>query len=141
MSEELKKQLIRHEGLKRKVYKDSEGYLTIGVGRNLQGNGMSIDECLMLLDNDIKKCDAQIRAVLPWTASLDPARFDVLMNMCFNLGVDGLLKWRPTLQLIERGEYDSAADKMLAQKWARQVGQRAVELASQLRTGQYQNSK
>lgn len=140
MSLELRKQLIRHEGLKLKPYKDSVGKLTIGVGRNIQDAGISVSEAELLLDNDIRRCEGQLRGVLPWTQNLDPVRFDVLVNMCFNLGLAGLLKWRPTLALIEKGDYEGAAARLLEGKWARQVKSRAVELAQQLKSGQYSQS-
>ena len=57
MSEELRKMLKRHEGVKNFVYLCSEGYETIGVGRNIadSGLGLSDDEVDYLLDNDIKR--------------------------------------------------------------------------------------
>ena len=85
---------------------------------------------------------AELASRLPWMARLDPARRRVLQNMAFNLGVGepggrkGLLGFRNTLGMIERGEYAAAADAMLKSLWARQVGQRAVRLSNTMRTGQ-----
>jgi len=69
-------------------------------------------------------------------------RAEVLLNMAFNLGVNGLLNFRNTLAMLNaairgNGNYDRVADGMLASRWARQVGRRADELARQMRTGQY----
>ncbi|KQW79698.1 glycoside hydrolase family protein [Brevundimonas sp. Root1279] len=71
----------------------------------------------------------------PWAAKLDPVRRRVLHNMAYNLGVEGLLGFKNTLGFVQTGQYGRAADGMLASKWARQVGQRAVRLAQQMRTG------
>ena len=91
---------------------------------------------------DIGEHSAELASRLPWMARLDPARRRVLQNMAFNLGVGepggrkGLLGFRNTLGMIERGEYAAAADAMLKSLWARQVGQRAVRLSNTMRTGQ-----
>jgi lysozyme len=134
--------LIRDESLRLKPYKDTVGKLTIGIGRNLDDVGISHDEALVLLNNDIDKASAQVRTQLPWTVGLDDARLAVLVNMAFNMGIGdqthGLLAFHNTLALIQSGNYTAAADAMLQSKWAKQVGARAARLAEQMRTGQYQ---
>jgi len=58
---------------------------------------------------------------------------DVIMqrslNMCFNLGLKGLLGFNNTLAFIKAGDWERAANGMLASKWAKQVGMRAIELS------------
>ena len=138
----LEEQLIRHEGLVLHAYPDSEGYWTIGIGRLIdkrKGGGITKKEALYLLDNDIESCKKDLIDFLPWTCNLDPVRFDVLMNMCFNLGIGGLLKFTNTLELIKEGYYDKASAAMLKSKWAEQVKSRALELANQMLTGRYQD--
>jgi GH24 family phage-related lysozyme (muramidase) len=44
----LKKQLILHEGLSLKPYKDSKGIWTCWVGRNVQ-RGLTTDELILLI--------------------------------------------------------------------------------------------
>lgn len=63
------------------------------------------------------------------------ARAEVLINMAFNMGVPGLLKFRRTLDAVRADDYDAAASHMLDSRWACQVGRRAVELARQMRAG------
>lgn len=127
----------RHEGLKLTAYKDTEGILTIGYGRNLEGRGISIQEAEMMLDNDISDCMAQLRVNLPYFDVLDSVRQDVLINMCFNLGWPGLQKFKLTLTHIQHGDYAMAAEAMMDSKWSKQVGDRAVELSEMMRTGKY----
>lgn len=134
---ELEKQLIKHEGLRLKPYKDIVGKLTIGIGRNLEDVGISDDEALFLLRNDIDKAKKDVAKNLPWTTKLDRIRYYVLVNMCFNLGIHGLLKFKNTLKLIEQGKYKEASKEMLDSKWAIQVKGRAVELSKQIETGEY----
>jgi len=71
----------------------------------------------------------------PWIAGLDPVRRNVLHNMAYNLGVDGLLGFKNTLRAVEEGRYQQASAGMLASKWARQVGRRATRLAHEMLTG------
>ena len=133
----IEEQLIVDEGLKLKPYPCTAGKLTIGVGRNLDDRGITKEEALYLLRNDIKEVGLDVSSNLPWFASLCPARQDVLVNMAFNLGIEGLLKFKNTLKHVQAGEYDLAATGMLESKWAGQVGARASRLAQMMRTGEY----
>ena len=133
----IEEQLIRDEGIRLKPYKDSVGKLTIGVGRNLDDVGISQDEATLMLSNDIAAATRRIQMTLPWAASLDMVRFNVLVNMSFNLGY-GLFQFKQTLAAIEVGNWSAAAVGMLSSKWAMQVGARATRLAEQMRTGEWQ---
>ena len=61
--EKLKKLLIKHEGKVLLPYEDTEGYLTIGVGRNLEAVGITEDECELMLKNDIKRVLRDLRRI------------------------------------------------------------------------------
>lgn len=129
--------LKRHEALKLKPYKDTEGLLTIGIGRCLDTKGITTLEAEYLCNNDIASCMADLRTHLIWFDKLDSVRQDVLMDMCFNLGIVGLLKFHNTLTLIEQGKYTEASNEMLNSEWAKQVGDRAVELSYMMEKGKY----
>lgn len=131
----LLEQLQRHEGLRLKPYRDSVGKWTIGYGRNLDDRGISEDEAGFMLDNDIDQVVAELER-MPLYLSLDSIRQVVLANMAFNMGVPTLLEFRRMLGALARGEWNRAADEMLDSKWARQVGDRAVELSELMRTGE-----
>ncbi len=131
-------QLKRHEGVRQSAYQDSLGYWTIGVGRLIdgkKGGKLSMEEIEYLLRNDIKRTCEEVRKALPWFDSLSTNRQQVLINMGFNLGTKGLLGFKNTLEFVRTGQYDKAAKGMLASKWAKQVGNRSVELAEQMRNG------
>src|SRR5260221_216391 len=121
----LKLQLINDEGLRLKPYRDTVGKLTIGVGRNLDDKGISQEEAAIMLENDIDEHVALLDAKLPWWRKLDEARQNALANMAFNLGIEGLLGFKNSLALLERGEYEKAAANFAMSKWAKQVGPRA----------------
>lgn len=137
----IESQLRRDEGEVLHAYADHLGYLTIGVGRLIdkrKGGGITADESAMLLANDVARVKMQLRSRLPWFDGIDEARQGVLLNMAFQMGVDGLLGFRNTLAMVERGEYSDAAVNMLASKWATQTPERAQRLAKQMRTGDWQ---
>jgi lysozyme len=128
-------QLRLHEGVRYKPYRDTVGKLTIGVGRNLEDVGLNLAEVEILLNNDITRADVQCFEAFPFYAQLSEVRQKVLLDMCFNLGIAGLKKFKRTLGYVAAGEYDKAAAAMLESKWARQVGKRAHRLAEMMRSG------
>lgn len=128
---------MRHEGLRLKPYVDTTGHLTIGYGRNLDAIGITTDEAAYLLNSDIDRAVKGLLAHLPWVLDLDTVRQSVLVNMAFNLGLQGLLTFQSTLKAIQQGRYSAASDAMIDSTWAHQVGARAVELAAQMKTGQW----
>ncbi len=132
------KELRRDEGVVPFAYQDHLGYWTIGVGRLIdkrKGGGLSDAEIDFLLSNDIDRFEKQVIDALPWYSRLDDVRQRVLVNMAFNLGIAGLLGFKNTLAMIERGDYAGAAKGMLNSKWATQVGERARRLATMMETG------
>ncbi|MFZ9654660.1 MAG: glycoside hydrolase family protein [Limnohabitans sp.] len=131
----LQKQLILHEGVRLKPYRCTAGKLTIGIGRNLDDVGISQEEALGLLRNDIARALSAVRIELPWFDRLDDIRQRVVVDMAFNLGIDGLLAFKQTLAAVASGDYDRAATEMLNSRWAAQVGERARRLARMMRTG------
>lgn len=145
-------QLKRDEGEVLYVYDDAtgkpivkgstvKGYPTVGIGILLdkdKGGGLRPEESEFIFRNRLKLLDAELTARLPWISKLDPARKGVLINMAFQMGVDGLLGFKNTLAMIEAGRYQDAAKAMLQSKWATQTPARAQRLSNQMATGQWQ---
>lgn len=140
-NEKITAQLKRDEGVIPHAYQDSLGYWTIGAGHLIdQRKGGKLPDFVIdvLLEHDIEKHGQELFAKLPWVKDLDPARQGALINMAFNLGVDGLLGFTNTLSAVEARDFAVAAQRMLQSKWASQVGPRATRLAEQMRTGEWQ---
>ncbi len=74
---------------------------------------------------------------LPWWRTLDEARQGVLLNMSYQLGIEGLLGFVKTLKMMEAGDYDGAARGMLLSKWSAQTPRRAARLSNQMREGEW----
>lgn len=132
----LKSELLLDEGKRNFPYTDTVGKLTIGVGRNITDRGISDAEIDFLLDNDIQECFRALNERLPWWKLLDGVRQRVLVNMCFNLGINRLCAFHETLSCLQTGHWNLAAQNMLNSKWAGQVGVRAVRLANMVKTGE-----
>ena len=74
---------------------------------------------------------------MPWWRHQSEVRKVVLVDMCYNLGINRFLGFKKMLAAVKEGNYDTAADEMLNSKWATQVKGRAVELAQLMREGVY----
>lgn len=141
MIPELVRQLKGDEGEVLHAYQDHLGFWTIGVGRLIdkrKGGGLRPFESDYLLRNDIEDRINDVGKRLPWFQELDDARRGVLLNMAFQMGTEGLLGFKNTLEMVRRGEYEKAAEGMLNSKWAEQTPERAKRMADQMRTGVWQ---
>jgi lysozyme len=128
--------LERDEGLKRFPYRDTVGKLTIGIGRNLDDNGISEDEAKMLLRNDVADILAALRTNIVGWSELGEARQRALANMGYNMGWPRLSLFLKMRVAIAEGDFDLAASEALNSRWAKQVGARAQRVAALLRLGE-----
>lgn len=131
----MRSELMIDEGVRLKPYRDTVGKLTIGVGRNLDDVGISQIEAAYLLDADIRRTADALDISLPWWRTLDEVRQRVVLNLAFNMGVNNLMGFKNTLAAMQAGKYEDAAAGMLASKWAKQTGQRAIRLAAMMAKG------
>jgi lysozyme len=138
--------LESEEGLRLTVYDDATGkpllpgmtivgHPTIGIGRCLDRKGITEVEARYLLENDLQEVRAQVAKELPWSAKLSVSRRIVLEAMAFQMGIDGLLGFRNTLAMVQRGDYAGAAAGMLNSLWARQTPARAKRMSEMMRLG------
>mgnify|MGYP001492931249 FL=1 len=129
-------QLRLHEGVEHKPYKCTAGYLTIGVGRNIEERGLSDDEIDYILSNDVNIATDELVATFDWYADLDPIRQRVVVDMVFNLGMPRFKQFQNMIAAIEAGDWMEASDEMMDSRWAQQVGLRASRLAEMMETGE-----
>jgi lysozyme len=132
----LVEQLILHEGLKTRVYRCPAGKWTIGVGRNLEDKGISKEEALHLLHNDVKEVDRSLRDRYEWFDELDFVRQKVCVDMAFNLGIGGFSQFKNMIRAIEQKDYVKASEEMKDSAWYRQGGVRGKRLVEMMRTGE-----
>lgn len=147
ISARLLEQVKRHEGWRPSAYRCPAGKLSIGYGHNLEANPVACDIVVRspidrsfgerMLIEDLERTEHVLTKTWPHFANLRGARREAMINMAFNLGVAGLMKFRATLRAIEQGDFEEAAAEMLDSRWAEQVGDRARELAQIMRMGHY----
>ena len=132
---ELEDLLVKHERLVLKPYRCTAGKLTIGVGRTLDDNGITVPEAKMLLRHDLTRTRFALEKVLPGFLALSKPRRMALIDMCFNLGLPRFLQFKQMLAAVVAGDFNRAAKEMLSSAWATQVGQRAQTLATMMQEG------
>lgn len=148
-------QLKLHEGFRGNYYTCTAGKKTIGYGRNVDDNpfnqdelrtlgrcefdtqAMTEEEAELLLVNDVNNVMTELKRHIDLSCH-SSAREAAIINMAFNLGVPRLLKFKKALAAFERKQYKLTAIEMLDSRWADQVGSRAIDLAGQMQTGEWQ---
>ena len=159
--EKLTKQIFLHEGFRTKVYKDTKGIPTIGVGFNLMRGdarekieaiganyqkiltgtqSLSRDQIKKLVMDDIKQSVLDAKDLFPSFDSLSGVRQRVLVDMAFNLGKRGLSQFRRLRKAVSEGDWSLAARSMRESLWFRQVKGRAIRLTKMMETDQDQIS-
>ena len=133
----LRAQLELDEGNRARIYVDTVGKVSGGIGRNLTDRGFSADEIDLMYANDIKLVLAELDKRWPWWRELNDPRQHVMINMCFNLGAGRLSGFKIFLADVQAKKWVQAAEDMLFSKWAEQVGRRATRLAELMRTGEF----
>ena len=129
-------QLKEDEGLRLLPYRCTAGKLTIGYGRNIEDNGIFLDEAVFMLERDSELARRDLIDIfnLRFGDKLyDYNRFNALTNMMYNLGKPRFLGFKKMIAAIKIQDWKTAADEMIDSKWAKQVGDRAVRLAAIIR--------
>ena len=120
--------LIAHEGLKLKLYRCTENKLTVGIGRNLESRGITKNEALYLLGNDIRLCAADLPSVFSGFTSLPENVKMVLMDMRFQLGPNRFRKFKNMIRAVKNHDWPEMIKQMKDSRWYRQVPNRAHNL-------------
>lgn len=145
---DLADRIFGHEGLRLQVYDDATGFPiqrgsvvrgnpTIGFGTLLCApGGITQGEAYLLARNRINNAVTGVRQLLPTMRAANDARFDVLVEMAYQMGVSGLAKFTRMLAAVRDKRWSDAADEMLDSAWATQTPARANALAKVMRSGQ-----
>lgn len=141
----------KHEGVRPRIYKDSLGIPTVGIGFNmlrpdapsvLKSIGADYNKILSgeseLTNNQmhelfnicLKIAYADAKKYVPSFDSLPKNIKLGLLDMSFNLGYGRLHKFVKTREHILNGDYKKAAAELQNSKWAKQVGNRSVSIIS-----------
>jgi len=123
--DDLKEMLIKNEGMELKPYQCTSDKTTIGVGRNLTDNGITIQEAEMLLANDMDGVFKDLDRNIPFWQSMPYNVRLVLADMCFCLGINRLQKFTKMLEAMEERDFELAGEELLDSTYAVQVKKRA----------------
>jgi len=138
-TQQLIEDVKRHEGWSPTVYEDTEGYWTIGYGFLVdpakRGAGLSEAEGEFILHNRLQERIVRLESDLDFFEHLSDARQRALVNMSYQLGVEGLYSFENMLTALAEGDCDRAADEALDSRWAEQTPNRAEEIADIIRFG------
>lgn len=131
-------ELIEDEGVRMNPYKDSLGYMTIGVG-HLIGKGekfhtLTPDECRELLIKDVEVAKKRLSKIFPQWTTMDPVRQRAMVNLTFNLG-NKLAEFKQTLGALSRQDWKTAAAHLRASLWSKQVKGRTGRICRMIAEG------
>ena len=119
----------KHEGFRSKVYKCTEGYDTIGYGFAIKDLELDEDIAEQILIKKLNNLQKIIKSKFNWFDDSPQEVKDVVVNMCYQLGVSGFSKFKKTIYLLETEQYEEASVEMLDSLWAKQTPNRAKELS------------
>ncbi len=132
--------LVSDEGFRPKAYRDHLGKLTIGIGFLIDPDEPGAIEMPRSVANlwmltILNERRTALDAAIPWWTQLSDGRQRALLNMAYQLGVAGLLKFKIMLALLEGQIWKAAAEEALDSRWARQTPDRAKRITELLRNG------
>jgi len=122
------------EGLNLHTYIDTNGHVTVGWGRNLE-NGIRLDEAELMFQNDLKQTIHELEQC-SWYINQPQGVKNALINMNFNLGITKMLEFKEMITALENKNYSAAAHAALNSLWAKQVHQRAKDIAVAISAGE-----
>lgn len=124
-------EMTRDEGREPFPYTDTRGYLSIGIGRNLTGKGLSSVEIDFLFDNDVEQCCDTMDKEVPWWRQLPPGKQRVMINLCF-MGWEKLSTFHHFLAAMEANNWHVAADELRDSLWYKEVRERGPRVVARL---------
>ena len=128
----------KHEGYRNKVYLDTLGKRTVGVGHLCvedfwEDNKEYEEKFLMtILEHDLQTAIKGAERLLKDCPVLDDLAKEIIIEMVFQLGETGVSKFKNMLKALKVPDYQTAAIEMLDSKWAKQTPERAAGMSSEM---------
>tara|TARA_R100001594_G_scaffold150394_1_gene211397 strand:- start:1910 stop:2311 length:402 start_codon:yes stop_codon:yes gene_type:complete len=121
------------EGYRAKVYKCTEGYDTIGYGFAIKDLELEEDICDMILDRKLDKLIDSADKKFPFLKGIPQDKSEVVYEMIFQIGLNGVSKFKLMLKALENKDFEKASIEMLDSLWAKQTPNRALKLSNQMK--------
>ena len=118
-----------NEGFRGEVYQDHLENDTLGYGTLMPISPIEATVLLrMRLDGMIKELSTKE----PVFNMVPPEAQSILAEMAYQMGVNGLLKFKKTWKYLQAHDFEAAAKEMLDSKWHEQTPNRAKELSERM---------
>ena len=125
----LVERIAENEGFRSKVYKCSEGVDTFGHGLTY----ITEEESLHIVAGRVPKKHLKLLHKLDWYKELPPMIKGVIIEMTYQMGTSGMLKFKKMIANMKQKNWKGAAEEMLDSIWAKQTPNRANRLADIVR--------
>ena len=122
-----------HEGYVSRVYKDSLGIDTIGYGFAIKDLNLEEDICQIILQRKLESLEKRINKRFEWYKDMPQPIKDVVAEMCYQMGVTGVSKFKKTINFLKNKQCRMASVEMLDSRWANQTPGRANELSERVK--------
>lgn len=151
---EIAERLEFHEGRRSNAYYCTGGYLTQGIGHNLEKNPLTQEqkskiknlehwtdeEINIILMDDVNQCKLLMSNMIRGFDDFDDERQYALIDMCFQLGASGVSKFKNMLSAMRAKDWDKASLECLNSKYAKQTPDRAKRIANLIKTGKWKKN-
>jgi len=124
---ELIENVKESEGFRGMPYADTLGFATIGYGTKLP---LSKEESQVILEMRLKEKIKELEKKEPFVNKLTLNAQSVISEMSYQMGVNGVLKFKKMWKHLKNFDYVSASEEMLDSKWAIQTPNRAKKLSN-----------
>ena len=131
----------KHEGYRNKVYLDTLGKRTVGVGHlcveDFWEDDKEYEESFLMeiLQKDLQEAIRGAKELMDehGCADIDERAEEIIIEMVFQLGRTGVKKFRNMWKALSEHNYVGASFEMLDSKWAKQTPNRAKDMADQMK--------
>ena len=139
--ERLLESVKKHEGYRNKVYLDTLGKRTVGVGHLCVEDFWEDDKeyeeyfLMEILQKDLQEAIRGAKELMEehGCADIDERAEEILIEMVFQLGMTGVSKFRNMWKCLSELNYLGASFEMLDSRWAKQTPNRAKDMAEQMK--------
>ena len=132
----------KHEGYRNKVYLDTLGKRTVGVGHLCVEDFWEDDKeyeekfLMTILEHDLETAIKGAKDLMSENGcmDIDEVAEEIIIEMIFQLGKTGVSKFKNMWKALEQSppEYSVAASEMLDSRWAKQTPNRAQGMSAQM---------
>ena len=131
----------KHEGYRNKVYLDTLGKRTVGVGHLCVEDFWEDDKeyeekfLMTILEHDLQTAIKGAKELMEdhGCADIDEQAEEILIEMVFQLGKNGVSKFKNMWKALEEKNYIGASYEMLDSRWSKQTPNRAKAMAKTMK--------